>query len=116
MLRVSGEGEDSQWFKFKPAVMASTITVEWEKDTRSIIIPAAAGDALIRQGHARLMTSAEAHDYNARQGGRQEDPPQKEEVSPASGAPRPDLQKRGPGRPRKVREEEGENHDQGSVF
>lgn len=52
MLVVSGRGEDSQWFDYKPTFFSGSIRVEWEKETMNIILPSDVADALISRGYA----------------------------------------------------------------
>jgi hypothetical protein len=65
MHHVSGRGKDSQWFDFKPTLMGPTIRVEWDLDTRHIIVPQHIATVLIKNGYARSMTSQERDDYLA---------------------------------------------------
>jgi hypothetical protein len=63
MLHVSGRGKDSQWFDFKPVVIGPTIRVEWDLGTMLIVVPHDTATTMIRNGHARLMTSQEKEEY-----------------------------------------------------
>ena len=65
MNRASGQGPDSQWLDFTTGTgfFTPAIRVEWDLDTMHIIVPQATADMLIRNGHARLMTSQERDEY-----------------------------------------------------
>jgi hypothetical protein len=65
MLAVSGSGPNSQWFDYIPAFYQPAVRVEWEKDTMSIVLPAATADTMLRRGYARPMTGDEVVRHNA---------------------------------------------------
>jgi hypothetical protein len=64
----SGESDDSQWFDLMPSFFAQPIRVEWEKDTKAVVLPVNIADMLIQRGYARLMTASEARAYDKRLG------------------------------------------------
>lgn len=68
MLFASGNNGDTQWFDYRPGFQSPVLRVEWDHDTMSAVLPADTAELLINRGYARLMTSAEAHDYNGRVG------------------------------------------------
>lgn len=63
MNLASGKGTDSQWFDFSSGGYAPPIRVEWDLDTMHIVVPHNIATALIRNGHARVMTSQEREEY-----------------------------------------------------
>jgi hypothetical protein len=65
MLIVSGYGEDTQWFDYKPGYFADVIRIEWDKNTMSVVLPSDAANYLLAKGYARPMTEAELAEYTA---------------------------------------------------
>ena len=63
MTRVSGTGPDSQWFDFKTNGFSPTVRIEWDLGTMHIVVPENTATTLIRNGHARAMTSQEREEY-----------------------------------------------------
>ena len=76
MNRASGKGPDSQWFDFSSGGYAPPIRVEWDLDTMHIVVPENIATSLIRNGHARSMTSQEREEYAL--SSEKTDPPTKE--------------------------------------
>jgi len=76
MNRISGKGPDSQWFDFSSGGYAPPIRVEWDLDTMHIVVPENIATSLIRNGHARSMTSQERDEYVL--SSEKTDPPTKE--------------------------------------
>ena len=63
MNHVSGKGADSQWFDFSSGGYAPPIRIEWDLDTMHIVVPHNVATTLIKNGHARVMTSQEREEY-----------------------------------------------------
>ena len=63
MNRASGKGPDSQWFDFSSGGYAPPIRIEWDLDTMHIVVPHNVAVTLIKNGHARSMTSQEREEY-----------------------------------------------------
>jgi len=62
---VTGQGEDSQWFDYKPSYFSATVRIEWDKGTKFAALPPEAANFLINHGYARPMTDAEVEAYTA---------------------------------------------------
>ena len=55
MLRVSGKGEETQWFDYRPGFFSEIIRVEWENDTMEAILPSDIASFLVANGYAKLV-------------------------------------------------------------
>ncbi|MGY2987705.1 hypothetical protein [Bradyrhizobium sp. USDA 4508] len=69
MLFASGRGVDDQgneiqFFDYRPGFFAEIIQVRWDKGTMHVVLPDNVSDYLLRNGYARVMTSKEADSYN----------------------------------------------------
>ncbi|MBO4228442.1 hypothetical protein [Bradyrhizobium neotropicale] len=64
MLVASGQNDDIQWFDYRPGFYQDIVSVQWDKDTMDVVLPADVSDYLIRNGYARVMTAKEARTYN----------------------------------------------------
>ncbi|TAI61587.1 hypothetical protein [Bradyrhizobium sp. Leo170] len=83
MLLASSQGEDSQWFDYRPGFYQDIVRVEWDKDTMQVVLPADVSDYLTRNGYARIMTNKEARAYNNGLGKAGADPAQTPPQQPA---------------------------------
>jgi hypothetical protein len=110
MLHASGQGQDSQWFDYRPSFFAEPVRVEWEKGTMAVALPQDVADFLVKGGYARAMTKSELEEYSApdhqAQAKAQEPPPPQEEKAdsspppPQEGSPREEEVKTRPARQR----------------
>jgi hypothetical protein len=65
MLAKSGQGEDSQWFDYKPSYFSPSTRIEWDTGTMFAALPAETAAYLVNHRYARPMTEAEVEAYTA---------------------------------------------------
>lgn len=63
MRAASGQGEDTQWFDYRPGYFSPVVRIEWDKGTMYAALPPGAAGYLIKHGHAKALTEAELEAY-----------------------------------------------------
>ena len=56
MKVVSGKGEDSQWFDYRPGFFHDIVRVEWDLGTMDAALQTDAAEYLIRHGYAERLS------------------------------------------------------------